>query len=91
MADRLSRLYRRSDRYFDTTPVDYAARDIMHFAALRPAEALDHMQRMVVAASKSDEFFEFFTAAMGHQVAGSCRVLGAEALASSFSAAGECR
>ncbi|GMF32004.1 unnamed protein product [Phytophthora lilii] len=57
----------RSDWYFDMTPVDYAARAIVHFAALRPVEALGqtlHIQNPSPPV-KSDAFFPFFTAAMG--------------------------
>ncbi|CAH0487502.1 unnamed protein product [Peronospora farinosa] len=56
----------RSDWYFDMTPVDYAARAIVHFAALRPVEALGqtlHIQNPSLPV-KSDVFFSIFTAAM---------------------------
>ncbi|OWZ05826.1 L-aminoadipate-semialdehyde dehydrogenase large subunit, partial [Phytophthora megakarya] len=56
----------RSDWFFDMTPVDYAARTIVHFAALRPAEALGqtlHIQNPSLPV-KSDVFFPFFTGAM---------------------------
>ncbi|KAE9044072.1 Linear gramicidin synthase subunit D [Phytophthora rubi] len=56
----------RSDWYFDMTPVDYAARAIVHFAALRPVEALGqtlHIQNPALPVT-SDAFFQFFTAAL---------------------------
>ncbi|CAH0520661.1 unnamed protein product [Peronospora belbahrii] len=55
----------RSDWYFDMTPVDYAARAIVHFAACRPVEALGqtlHIQNPSPP-MKSDAFFLLFTAA----------------------------
>ncbi|KAL4151539.1 hypothetical protein PRNP1_008481 [Phytophthora ramorum] len=57
----------RSDWYFDMTPVDYASRAIVHFAALRPVEALGqtlHIQNPSLPV-KSDAFFQFFAASMG--------------------------
>ena len=55
----------RADWYFDMTPVDYAARAIVHFAACRPIEALGqtlHIQNpMLPVASRM--FFAFFVAA----------------------------
>lgn len=56
----------RSDWFFDMTPVDYAARAIVHFTALHPVEALGqtlHIQNPSLP-TKSDVFFNFFTAAM---------------------------
>ncbi|KAJ8571615.1 hypothetical protein ON010_g5222 [Phytophthora cinnamomi] len=59
----------RSDWYFDMTPVDFAARAIVHFAALRPVEALGqtlHIQNPALPV-KSDAFFQFFTAALSNK------------------------
>ncbi|KAI9906387.1 hypothetical protein PsorP6_003375 [Peronosclerospora sorghi] len=56
----------RSDWFFDMTPVDYAARAIVHFAASRPVEALGqtlHIQNPSLPV-KSDDFFAYFTAAI---------------------------
>ncbi|EEY61730.1 uncharacterized protein PITG_21386 [Phytophthora infestans T30-4] len=55
----------RSDRYFDMTPVDYAARALVHFSAVRLAEALGqtlHIQNPSPPVN-SDEFFQPFTSA----------------------------
>ncbi|RLN91653.1 hypothetical protein BBJ28_00006476 [Nothophytophthora sp. Chile5] len=56
----------RSDWYFDMTPVDFAARAIVHFAAIRPVESLGqtlHIQNPALPV-KSDAFFQLFTAAV---------------------------
>ncbi|KAI9911262.1 hypothetical protein PsorP6_009448 [Peronosclerospora sorghi] len=56
----------RSDWFFDMTPVDYAARSIVHFSASRPVEALGqtlHIQNPSLPV-KSDDFFAYFTAAI---------------------------
>ncbi|KAI9922258.1 hypothetical protein PsorP6_002080 [Peronosclerospora sorghi] len=56
----------RSDWFFDMTPVDYAARAIVHFAASRPVESLGqtlHIQNPSLPV-KSDDFFAYFTAAI---------------------------
>ncbi|TDH73277.1 uncharacterized protein CCR75_005478 [Bremia lactucae] len=56
-----------SDWYFDMTPVDYAARAIVHFTALHPKEALGqtlHIQNPSLPI-RSDSFFRNFAAMKG--------------------------
>ncbi|CEG42494.1 l-aminoadipate-semialdehyde dehydrogenase large [Plasmopara halstedii] len=63
---RLNAVPARSNWFFDMTPVDYAARAIVHFTALHSAEALGqtlHIQNPSPPMG-SDEFFNLFTAAV---------------------------
>ncbi|KAI9919938.1 hypothetical protein PsorP6_016072 [Peronosclerospora sorghi] len=59
----------RSDWFFDMTPVDYAARAIVHFVASRPVEALGqtlHIQNPSLPVN-SDDFFSYFTSPVSNK------------------------